>query len=203
MYLKALYVHDIKLLVVPHFGSLSISQSFSRVLEDYFPIYKANYIPTRRFFWEVFGTLYHDEAKDFIAQEREARYQREEKQKERVIYVEPKILEALEAVNYFSKTKGRALFKMSAKAYPPTVKRRNPQHRFGSRRGSPFKRGREEFASDGRVTAPQHGYSGDKLIKIHKRHQPASSSHRMRTPGEKSKELLSDSQEQIRLSADK
>lgn len=74
---------------------------------------------------------------------------------------------------------------------------------FGSNRESPFKRRKEQFAVDRRMMASQHGYSGDKLIKINKRRQPMSTSHGMRTPSEKAKEQLNSSLEQIRLSADK
>ena len=172
-------------------------------LEEYFPIYKAGYILTRKFFWEVFGSLHHDEAKSFIAQEREARYLKEEQEKEKVIHVDPKILKALEVVNYFGKKKGRALFKINTKAYPSLINKRKHQYRSDMMHESPFKKRKEELMSDGRMNMSQHGDSGDKTIKIYRRRQPANNSHEIRTPSEKRKGLFNMSQEQIGLSADK
>ena len=117
--LQVLHVHEVKPLAVPQYESLSVSKSFYKVLEfypdleDYFPIYNNSYIPPRSFFWQVFGTLHFDDAKRFIDEERQMRYQAEEIIKEKTIKVHPEVLKALEAVNYFSKKKGRALFKLN------------------------------------------------------------------------------------------
>ena len=107
--LQVLYVHEVKLLVVPHYESLSVSKSFYKFLEfypyleDYFQIYNNSYIPPRSFFWQVFGTLHFDDAKRFIDEERQMRYQAEKSIKEKMIKVHPEVFKALEAINYFIK----------------------------------------------------------------------------------------------------
>ena len=66
------------------------------------------------------------------------RYQVEESIKEKTIKVHHEVLEALEAVNYFSKKKVRALFKLSKKTPPVTFTTRKRQYGASLSGLSPF-----------------------------------------------------------------
>jgi len=116
MLVQALKLVDIKMMIVPHYETLSIRQSFKAVLNsyptlfDYFPMYTSNYVPGRRHFWEVFGTLFHEDALRFIDEERTKRYEREEEEMNKNMKIDPVIYEQIMNCKYFSKKKGRALF---------------------------------------------------------------------------------------------
>ena len=204
-----LHVHEVKLLVVPHYESLSVSRSFYKVLEfypdleAYFPIYSNNYIPPRSFFWEVFGTLHFDDAKRFIDEERQTRYQIEENNNERVVKVHPEMLKALENVNYFSKKKGRALIKMNKKISPVTFTARKRQHGASQMGQSPFSMDMEDprqnrQGNNGRIEDPASGMKVD-----FRRGSLRDNQHEMMTPKGKRQKLFSASRDQYGLSADK
>jgi hypothetical protein len=124
-------VKDIKLIVVPYYDSLSVKRNFRDIvdiypgIDKYFPMYDEEYLPSRKFFWEIFATLHYNEASKIIENERNRKYVKEEQEKRQVIAVDPIILNELQAVNYFSKSKGRALYNMKAKRFElPERKRR-------------------------------------------------------------------------------
>jgi hypothetical protein len=203
-----LHVHDIRLLVVPHYETLSVSRSFNRVLEfypdlqDYFPIYSAGYIPPRNFFWEVFGTLYFEDAKRFIDEERYARYQSEENDKQRSIKVQPEFLKALEEVNYFSKKKGRALYMQSEKAphaTPTAIKRRQGKHQNGL---SPFSMELDNPKDNREVKNIRSEDSGSEMNMNLSRKRRASKQKELMTPKDKRQKLISANREQYGFSAD-
>jgi len=104
------------MIVVPHYEELSVRNSFNEVirmyvgLEDYFPVYSNTYVPGRRHFWEVFATLYYDDAKRFIEDERTRRYETEEKENNKSMKIDPLIFKQIMDCKYFSKKKGRALY---------------------------------------------------------------------------------------------
>ena len=79
-------------------------------LEDYFPVYSHTYAPGRRHFWEVFATLYYEDAKRFIDDERTRRYETEEKEMNKSMKIDPLIFKQIMDCKYFSKKKGRALY---------------------------------------------------------------------------------------------
>ena len=88
-------------------------------------MYEENYLPSRKFFWEVFASLYYNEATQIIEEERERKYSKEEKEKKQVIMVDPSILNELQKVSYFSKSKGRALYNLKSKLFSlPSRKRK-------------------------------------------------------------------------------
>ena len=197
-----------RLLVVPHYESLSVSKSFYRVLEyypdleDYFPIYSASYIPPRSFFWKVFGTLHYDDAKEFIDQERQARYQQEENDNERIIQINPEILKALEAVNYFSKKKGRALFKMKEKALPVINKTRKHRHESNQKGQSPFVMELDDRRPNRLMKKSLNGDSESVMMVDLRKGNYESSQHEMKTPDGKRQKLFSVDRGQHGLSAD-
>jgi len=104
------------MIVVPHYEELSVRNSFYEVLkmyaglEDYFPVYSNTYAPGRRHFWEVFATLYYEDAKRFIDDERTRRYETEEKEMNKSMKIDPIIFKQIMDCKYFSKKKGRALY---------------------------------------------------------------------------------------------
>ena len=104
------------MIVVPHYEELSVRNSFYDVLgmypglDDYFPIYSNTYVPGRRHFWEVFATLYYDDAMRFIEDERTRRYETEEKEMNKSMKIDPVIFKQIMDCKYFSKKKGRALY---------------------------------------------------------------------------------------------
>jgi len=104
------------MIVVPHYEELSVRNSFYEVLkmyaglEDYFPVYSNSYAPGRRHFWEVFATLYYEDAKRFIDDERTRRYETEEKEMNKSMKIDPVIFKQIMDCKYFSKKKGRALY---------------------------------------------------------------------------------------------
>ena len=104
------------MIVVPHYEELSVRNSFYEVLkmyvglDDYFPVYSNTYTPGRRHFWEVFATLYYEDAKRFIDDERTRRYETEEKEMNKSMKIDPLIFKQIMDCKYFSKKKGRALY---------------------------------------------------------------------------------------------
>jgi hypothetical protein len=102
-------------------------------LINYFPLYEQDpdankmakpYFPPKTFFWAIYVTLYSDDAKETIDEEREKRYLKDEKEKNKTIMIDRKILDILQGAKFFSKKKGRALFKIKPrKAIKPGMKR--------------------------------------------------------------------------------
>lgn len=111
------------MIVVPFYDTLSVKRNFEKIIdiypgiEEYFPMYEEVYLPSRKFFWEVFATLHYDDAIRIVNRERDRRFVKEEQEKKEVIEVDPMILNELQSVNYFSKQKGRALYKMKPKEH--------------------------------------------------------------------------------------
>ena len=161
--------------MVPHYEGLSVTNSFRNVLdmypglEDYFPVYQANYVPGRKFFWQVFGTLFYDDAKKYIAMEREKRFLEEEQAKERVMHINPEILEELQNTQYYSKKKGRALFKMTAKQYPPLEKKKRMTYSAIKEAHSSGDKNSRHARSNKKMRAYTSGQSGDKTAQQKKR----------------------------------
>jgi hypothetical protein len=195
--------------VVPHYEGLSVTRSFYDVLRmyptlhDYFPIYSESYIPGRKYFWQVFGTLFHEDAKRFIDMEREKRYVEEEEQKERVMMINPQILDELENVKYFSKKKGRALFKMSSKAYPPIERKRKRPFSAISDASSPPKRSIKEGRESKRMKMHNSTASGEKMIELPRKRKTMASANKMQTSNDKSAYALSNAPSELNMSAGK
>ena len=116
-------------------------------LEDFFPIYSRTYIPGRKFFWEVFGSLYYDDAVRFINEQREDRYNLEEELKKK-IKIDPDIYQDIMSCKYFSKKRGRALnavtYKQDENANMPIRENQNYMNKSDNKENndkSPFKSG--------------------------------------------------------------
>ena len=56
-------LQDIKPILVPQYEELTADEMYSKVkgninnFTDYFPDYDENYIPSRKYFWDIFSTL--------------------------------------------------------------------------------------------------------------------------------------------------
>ena len=115
-------------------------------LDDYFPVYSTTYIPGRKFFWEVFGSLYYDDAVRFINEQREDRYNLEEEEQNKKIKIDPVIYQDILSCKYFSKKRGRALnavtYKQDDKANLSIRENQNYMNRLDNKENiekSPFR----------------------------------------------------------------
>jgi hypothetical protein len=100
---------------------------------EYFPLYgqdpKAKrilkpYYPPKTFFWAIYITLHKEDAQNAINEEREKRYLKDEEEKNKTIMIDSKILDVLQGAKFFSKKKGRALFKIKPReVIKPGMKR--------------------------------------------------------------------------------
>jgi hypothetical protein len=100
---------------------------------EYFPLYAPDskakrdikpYFPPKTFFWAIYMTLHKNDAQKAIDKERKKRYLKDEEEKNKTIMIDPKILDILQGAKFFSKKKGRALFKMKdRKVIKPGMKR--------------------------------------------------------------------------------
>ena len=77
---------------------------------DYFPEYSENpeYIPPKRFLWDIFWTMDPDLANKFIAHSLKERNHKDQ-EGDKTIEVSEDVLNQLHSAHYFSKKKGKAL----------------------------------------------------------------------------------------------
>ena len=128
-------MESVRLIAVPFYDSLSIRRNWQSIKQlypdilQYFPDYDPEYMPSRKFFWEVFASLHYGDAKRIIYNERKARYEGEAKEKAKEIVINKEILDLIQGSLYFSKKKGRALYNIKPKEYGnmPQRKRRLPE----------------------------------------------------------------------------
>ena len=94
-------------------------------LIDYFREYQENpeYVPPKRFMWDIFSTKDSIMANKFISYSlKERNYENDEG--ERTVEVSEDVLNQLHAAHYFSKKKGKALFMLPASRELGTIKRK-------------------------------------------------------------------------------
>ena len=72
-------MENVRLIVIPFYDSLSIRRNWQDIkqlypdITQYFPDYDPEYMPSRKFFWEIFASLHYEDAKTIIAmKERES-----------------------------------------------------------------------------------------------------------------------------------
>ena len=59
-------------MAIPFYDSLSIRRNWKDIRQlypdiiNYFPYYVSEYMPSRKFFWEVFASLHYEDAKTII-----------------------------------------------------------------------------------------------------------------------------------------
>ena len=92
---------------------------------EYFPEYKENpeYLPPKRFMWDIFSTRDIIMANKFISHSLKER-NLEDSEGGRTVEVSEEVLNQLHAAHYFSKKKGKALFMLSASKELGTIKRK-------------------------------------------------------------------------------
>ena len=91
-------------------------KAYVRDFNRYFADYDGNedYLPPRRFMWDVFATLDYELANEFVDHSMKARFVEGEQEKSKSIEIDPEIYEMMMNSNYFTKKKGRVLSIMAA-----------------------------------------------------------------------------------------
>ena len=96
---------------------------------DYFPEYSENleYIPPKRFLWDIFWTMDPDLANKFITHSLKER-NHQDQEGDKTIEVSEDALNQLHSAHYFSKKKGKALFMLTASKELGIIKRKERSH---------------------------------------------------------------------------
>ena len=126
---------DVRLIAIPFYDSLSIRRNWQEIkqlypdITRYFPDYDPEYMPSRKFFWEIFASLHYEDAKTIINNERKRKYEKEASEKTKEIVISKDVLDLIQGSLYFSKKKGRALYNIKPKEYGnnPQRKRKTPE----------------------------------------------------------------------------
>ena len=92
---------------------------------NYFPEYSENpdYIPPKRFLWDIFWTMDSDLANKFVSYSLKER-NLENKEGDKTVEVSEDVLNQLHSAHYFSKKKGKALFMLTASKELGIIKRK-------------------------------------------------------------------------------
>lgn len=123
-------MENVKLIPVPFYDSLSIRRNWKSVkhlypdITSYFPDYDPEYMPSRKFFWEIFGSLHYEDAKTIISNERKRKYEKEASEKTKEMIISKDVLDLIQGSLYYSKKKGRALYNIKPKEYGNLPKRK-------------------------------------------------------------------------------
>ena len=123
-------MEDVKLIAIPFYDSLSIRRNWKDIQQlypdilHYFPNYDPEYIPSRKYFWEIFASLHHEDAKKIIHNERKRKFEKEASEKTKEIVINKDILDLIQGSLYFSKKKGRALYNFKPKEFGQPVNRK-------------------------------------------------------------------------------
>ena len=123
-------MEEINPIAVPFYDSLSIRRNWKDIqklypdIVHYFPNYDPDYIPSRKYFWEIFASLHQEDAKQIIYNERKRKFEKEASEKTKEIVINKDILDLIQGSLYFSKKKERALYNMKPKEYGIAVKRK-------------------------------------------------------------------------------
>ena len=93
---------------------------------DYFPEYSENpeYIPPKRFLWDIFWTMDRDLVNTFIAHSLKERNHKDQ-EGDKTVEVLEDVLNQLHSAHYFSKKKGKALFMLTASKELGIIKKRS------------------------------------------------------------------------------
>ena len=118
---QALKMEDVRLIAVPFYDSLSIRRNWQDVrqlyhdITCYFPDYDPEYMPSRKFFWEIFASLHYEDVKTIIKNERKRKYEKEADDKTKEIIISKDVLNQIQGSRYYSKKKGRDLLQYQTK----------------------------------------------------------------------------------------
>ena len=131
--------NDLKPIVVPQYEELATRTIYPRVkdmypeITDYFADYPDEdgdeYIPPKKYFWDVFNTCKPELASKYIKHSLKQRNNVDEEDKS--IEVAPEVLKELEDADYFSRKKGRATFMLTiGKQNKPIKRNRKRQYKL-------------------------------------------------------------------------
>ena len=133
--IQAFKAKEIKTITVPQYEELTPKKMYSRIKDyiedaiDYFPDYKdtPDYLPPKKFMWDIFGTLDYDLACTFVDY---AMQQRNSvtNDKDKTIEIDEDIYKKLEASNFFSKKKGTAINMLTICRINKSIKRKRQEY---------------------------------------------------------------------------
>ena len=165
-------MEDVRLIAVPFYDSLSIRRNWQDVkqlypdITRYFPDYDPGYMPSRKFFWEIFASLHYEDAKTVIKNERKRKHEKEASEKTKEIIISKDVLNLIQGSLYYSKNKGRALYNIKPKDYGNLPKRKRrlselEEYQGDSREISVFNKDRESKMSKRADSSPQNLMMGN------------------------------------------
>ena len=123
-------MENVRLIAVLFYDSLFIRRNWKEIKQlfldivAYFPDYDPDYMPSRKFFWEIFASLHYEDAKMIINNERKRKYEKEASEKTKEMIMSKDVLDLIQGSLYYSKKKVRALFKIRPKEYGSLPKRK-------------------------------------------------------------------------------
>ena len=123
-------MENVRLIAVPFYDSLSIRRNWKEInqlfpdIVAYFPDYDPDYMPSRKFFWEIFASLHYEDAKTIINNERKRKYEKEASEKTKEMIISKDVLDLIQGSLYYSKMKGRSLYNIRSKEYGSLPKRK-------------------------------------------------------------------------------
>ena len=100
-----------RLIAVPFYDSLSILRNWQDIrqlypdITNYFTDYDPEYMPSRKFFWEIFVNLHYEDAKIIINNERKRNDKKEASKKTNEIVINKDVLNLIQGSLYYSKKK--------------------------------------------------------------------------------------------------
>ena len=164
-------MEDARLIAVPFYDRLSIHRNWQDVkqlypgITHYFPDYNPEYMPSRKFFWEIFASIHYEDPKTIIRNERKRKYEKEVSEKTKEIIISKIVLNLIQGSLYYSKKKGRALYNIKPKDYGdlPKRKRRLSElegYQRDSREISVFNKDRESKRFKRVDSSPKKPYDG-------------------------------------------
>ena len=97
---------SVRLIAVPFYDSLSIRRNWQDIrqlypdITNYFPDYDPEYMPSRKFFWEIFASLLYEDAKIIINNERKRKCEKEISEKTNEIVINKGVLNLIQGSLY-------------------------------------------------------------------------------------------------------
>ena len=94
-------MESVRIIAVPYYYSLSIRRNWQDIQKlypdilHYFPNYDPEFLLSRKHFWEVFASLYYDDAKVIIQNERKRKFKKEASKKTKEISISKDVLDLI------------------------------------------------------------------------------------------------------------
>ena len=90
---EAIKMDKIRLIAIPYYDSLSILRNWKDIKQlypdilQYFLNYDSEYLPSRKYFWEIFASLHYQDAKEMIDNERRRKFEKKSNSKTKEIII--------------------------------------------------------------------------------------------------------------------